>query len=94
MIFFGSSDGSVGGRVGHPRVHAVSFLRSELSRQENEESGDGVRNARLWGRMPGVENCAVLEAVREDADVEAVVVSVRIRSRGLGSTPRRLRSWH
>ena len=37
-----------------------------------------MRNARLWARVLGVERTAVIEGVREDADVTAVVVSVRV----------------
>ena len=36
-----------------------------------------MQNARLWARITGVETIGVVEAVREDLAVDAVVVTVR-----------------
>ncbi len=37
-----------------------------------------MQNVRLWARVLGVERSAVIEGVREDLDVEAIVVSARL----------------
>ena len=36
-----------------------------------------MRNVRLWARELGVEHSAVIEEVRDDPDVDGVVVAVR-----------------
>ena len=47
---------------------------------KKRERENGVRNARLWARLVGVER-AVVEDVKFDEEVDAVVVSVRLHNR-------------
>src|SRR6266511_4152020 len=60
------------------RLHAVPRLRFRLSKGWIRKKGNGVRSARLWARLAGVER-AVVERVEFDEDADALVVAVRPR---------------
>src|SRR6266705_1330797 len=60
---------------GTPRSHARG---SSTDFDDISEKGNGVRSARLWARLLGVER-AVIERVEFDEDAEAIVVAVRPR---------------
>lgn len=49
-----------------------------LSKTEIVGKGNGMRSARLWARLLGLDT-AVVEGVEFDEDEQAVVVSVRPR---------------
>ena len=59
-------------------LHAAPRLRFRLSEGWIREKGNGVRSARLWARLLGVEQ-VVVERVCFGQDEQALVVSVRPR---------------
>src|SRR4029450_4718556 len=72
----GSSHRSVGALRRLPLLHAVPCLRFRLLEGWFRRGGNGVRSARLWARLLGVED-AVIQRVWFDEQAEAVVVAAR-----------------